>query len=449
MYRRELLGSGDLVKVNYTSSIVDDTEIFKYVIAALIVHVNELERQGVLSGDEAGRVREALRGIYRDGYRPGEGFEDVHEFVEAELIRRVGQVGGWVGLGRSRNDHVATAIRLRLREYMLDLISELIELRKTLLTKAGDAADQLIIGSTHRQPAQVTTLGHYLLTLDELTSDLLSLLISSYAIVDRSPLGTGPLAGVLVRIDRSREAGELGFGDVVNNSIYATGSRFFMVQVIALIVSYLIEVGRFLNNIEMWLMPQLNYVTVDPSHLATSSIMPHKRNPATLEVFRARIGEAVGHLVAMLSIERPVEFGYQLDLQEETRHAWVVMRIAIEGISILRDFVAGLRVNAERVREDLARYPVTTAEYAEFVSISEHRPFREVYNEVARVVRNNELDKVSLNPTRVINEKLNEGSPNPNQVREEAARRFHSIEQLSNWVLDNRNKLLSVLKLLL
>ncbi|MFP3159897.1 MAG: lyase family protein, partial [Vulcanisaeta sp.] len=416
---------------------------------ALIVHVNELERQGVLSGDEAGRVREALRGIYRDGYRPGEGFEDVHEFVEAELIRRVGQVGGWVGLGRSRNDHVATAIRLRLREYMLDLISELIELRKTLLTKAGDAADQLIIGSTHRQPAQVTTLGHYLLALDELTSDLLSLLISSYAIVDRSPLGTGPLAGVLARIDRSREAGELGFGDVVNNSIYATGSRFFMVQVIALIVSYLIEVGRFLNNIEMWLMPQLNYVTADPSHLATSSIMPHKRNPATLEVFRARIGEAVGHLVAMLSIERPVEFGYQLDLQEETRHAWVVMRIAIEGISILRDFVAGLRVNAERVREDLARYPVTTAEYAEFVSISEHRPFREVYNEVARAVRNNELDKVSLNPTRVINEKLNEGSPNPNQVREEAARRFHSIEQLSNWVLDNRNKLLSVLKLLL
>jgi len=448
MYRRELLGSGDLVKVNYTSSIVDDTEIFKYVIAALIVHVNELERQGVLSGDEAGRVREALRGIYRDSYRPGEGFEDVHEFVEAELIRRVGQVGGWVGLGRSRNDHVATAIRLRLREYMLDLISELIELRKTLLTKAGDAADQLIIGSTHRQPAQVTTLGHYLLALDELTSDLLSLLISSYAIVDRSPLGTGPLAGVLARIDRSREAGELGFGDIVNNSIYATGSRFFMVQVIALIVSYLVEVGRFLNNIEMWLMPQLNYVTADPSHLATSSIMPHKRNPATLEVFRARIGEAVGHLVAMLSIERPVEFGYQLDLQEETRHAWAVMRIAIEGISILRDFVAGLRVNAERVREDLARYPVTTAEYAEFVSISEHRPFREVYNEVARAVRNNELDKVSLNPTRVINEKLNEGSPNPNQVREEAARRFHSIEQLSNWVLDNRNKLLSVLKLL-
>jgi len=448
MYRRELLGSGDLVKVNYTSSIVDDTEIFKYVIAALIVHVNELERQGVLSGDEAGRVREALRGIYRDGYRPGEGFEDVHEFVEAELIRRVGQVGGWVGLGRSRNDHVATAIRLRLREYMLDLISELIELRKTLLTKAGDAADQLIIGSTHRQPAQVTTLGHYLLALDELTSDLLSLLISSYAIVDRSPLGTGPLAGVLARIDRSREAGELGFGDVVNNSIYATGSRFFMVQVIALIVSYLIEVGRFLNNIEMWLMPQLNYVTADPSHLATSSIMPHKRNPATLEVFRARIGEAVGHLVAMLSIERPVEFGYQLDLQEETRHAWVVMRIAIEGISILRDFVAGLRVNAERVREDLAKYPVTTAEYAEFVSISEHRPFREVYNEVARAVRNNELDKVSLNPVQVISEKLNEGSPNPNQVREEAARRLHSIEQLSNWVLDNRNKLLSVLKLL-
>jgi argininosuccinate lyase len=448
MYRKEALGPGDVNKINYISSINDDAEIFKYVVAALIVHVNELEKNGVLSEDEAARIREALRGIYRDGYRPGEGFEDIHEFVEAELIRRVGQVGGWVGLGRSRNDHVATAIRLRLKEYVLDLMNVLVEFRKTLLNKARETADQLIIGSTHKQPAQVTTLGHYLLALDELTSDLIDLLMASYRVIDKSPLGAGPLAGVLTRIDRRREAEGLGFGGVVNNSIYATGSRFFMTQVLAIIVSYLVEVGRFINNVEMWLMPQLNYVITDPSHLATSSIMPHKRNPATLEVFRARIGEAIGHLMAVLAIERPVEFGYQLDLQEATRHAWAVMRIAIDGISILKDFIEGVKVNSERVGEDLAKYPVTTAEYAEKVSINEHRPFREVYNEVARVIRSNELGKVLLDPVQIINEKLNEGSPNPNQVREEAARRLRSIEQLSNWILNNKNKLLSILKLL-
>ncbi|MFP3484991.1 MAG: argininosuccinate lyase [Vulcanisaeta sp.] len=448
MYRKEALGPGDVGKINYASSINDDAEIFKYVVAALIVHVNELEKNGVLSEDEAAKIREALRGIYRDGYRPGEGFEDVHEFVEAELIKRVGPLGGWVGLGRSRNDHVATAIRLRLKEYVLDLMNVLVEFRKTLLNKARETADQLIIGSTHKQPAQVTTLGHYLLALDELTSDLIDLLMASYRVIDKSPLGVGPLAGVLTRIDRRREADGLGFGGIVNNSIYATGSRFFMTQVLAIIVSYLVEVGRFINNVEMWLMPQLNYVITDPSHLATSSIMPHKRNPATLEVFRARIGEAIGHLMAVLAIERPVEFGYQLDLQEATRHAWAVMRIAIDGISILKDFIEGVKVNSERVGEDLAKYPVTTAEYAEKVSISEHRPFREVYNEVARVIRSDELGKVLLDPVQIINEKLNEGSPNPNQVREEAARRLRSIEQLSNWILSNKNKLLSILKLL-
>ncbi|MFB6470026.1 MAG: argininosuccinate lyase [Vulcanisaeta sp. AZ3] len=448
VYRRELLGFGDETKVRYISSINNDVEIFKYVIIALIIHVNELERQGIINNEDASRLRNALREIYRDGYRPSEEFEDVHEFVEAELIKRVGPIGGWIGLGRSRNDHVATAIRLRLKEYALELIDTLINLRKTLLNKAWETADRLLIGSTHRQPAQVTTLGHYLLALDELTNDFLDLLISSYTVINKSPLGTGPLAGVMTKIDRVREANELGFGEIVNNSIYATGSRFFMTQVIALVVSYLVEIGRFINNIEMWLMPQLGYVTANPSHLATSSIMPHKRNPATLEVFRARIGEAVGHLMAIFSIERPVELGYQLDLQEATRHAWAVMRIAINGLKILRDFIENLDTNEDRIKEDLSKYPVTTAEYAETISISEHRPFRDVYNEVARAVKNNEITKVSLPPAEIIAQKINEGSPNSDQVRKEAKKRLLKLNELSNWLMNNKSNVDNLLKLL-
>jgi Argininosuccinate lyase len=188
-----------------------------------------------------------------------------------------------------------------------------------------------------------------MLYLDELSSDFLTNLLSTYEIVNRSPLGSGPLAGTMVGLDRLREAGELGFNEVVVNTIYATGSRYFMLAPVSLVVSYLVELSRFINNIEMWLMPQLNYITVNPSHLATSSIMPHKRNPATLEVFRARIGEDIGHLMAMYSVERPVEAGYQLDLQEETRHTWAIMRIADEGLVIMTDLINGLRVNEGRL----------------------------------------------------------------------------------------------------
>lgn len=293
MYRRELLGgAGSVDKISYISSVVDDAEIFKYVIITLIVHVNELERIGVINGNVAGRIRDVLRDIWRGGYEPGKlgSYEDVHEYIEAELIRRLGGIGGWIGIGRSRNDHVATAIRLKLRRALLDLILITLKLREVILNKAVEGYDKVIIGSTHRQPAQVTTLGHYMLYLDDLSRDFLGELMHVYELVNKSPLGSGPLTGTMVGIDRFREATELGFDGVVDNTIYATGSRYFIISTASTIVNYLVEVGRFINNLEMWLMPQLNYLSADPSHLATSSIMPHKRNPATLEVFRARIG---------------------------------------------------------------------------------------------------------------------------------------------------------------
>ncbi|GAB6947643.1 argininosuccinate lyase [Vulcanisaeta sp. JCM 16161] len=433
MYRRELLGAGSVDKISYISSVVDDAEIFKYVIIALIVHVNELERIGVINSDAAGRIRNALRDIWRGGYEPGKlgGYEDAHEYIEAELIRRLGSIGGWVGIGRSRNDHVATAIRLRLRRALLDLILTTLRLREIALNKAVEEYDKLIIGSTHRQPAQVTTLGHYMLYLDDLSRDFLDELMHAYELVNRSPLGSGPLAGTMVGIDRFREAAELGFDGVVDNTIYATGSRYFIISAASTIVNYLVEVGRFINNLEMWLMPQLSYVNADPSHLATSSIMPHKRNPATLEVFRARIGEAVGHLMAMYSILRPVESGYQLDLQELTRHMWSIVKIALEGLLIFMDFINSIKVNEDGIKESLGKYVVTAAEYAETIAMKEGRPFRDVYNEVARELRSGV--KVGLD----VNESLMKpvhGSSNPRQVIDDARTRLNEVRELMTRV---------------
>ncbi len=427
MYREGLLGKGELSKVKYISSLIDDSEIYREVILALITHVNELSRVSAIPSNDAEAIVNTLRAIAKEQYRPSDEYEDVHEYIEALLIHRLGNAGGWIGLGRSRNDHVATALRLRLRGLILELASRVIELRRVALNKAIETAGSLIIGTTHRQPAQVTTLGHYMLYLDELSSDFLINLLSIYEVVNKSPLGSGPLAGTMVKLNRVREAEELAFNGIAENTIYATGSRYFMLASASITVSYLIELGRFINNVEMWLMPQLNYVTLDPSHLATSSIMPHKRNPATLEVFRARIGEAVGHLTAMYAIERPVEAGYQLDLQEETRHVWSIMRIAIDGVDIMVDLLRGIRVNEERVKEDLAKYPITAAEYAELMSMNEGIPFRDAHRKTAIMIR--EGKNPGINPTEAIEGKGVLGGPNPSVVTESAKAR---LVELSN-----------------
>ncbi|MFP3044625.1 MAG: lyase family protein [Thermocladium sp.] len=408
MYREELLGSTSPDIMRYTSSYADDAEIFRETIVAMIVHVNELERIGVIPPMDASRIRQALREIINEPGVPGN-YEDVHEYVEARLIEKLGPVGGWVGLGRSRNDHVAAAIRLRLRKLMLLLGINVARFRKALLDSAARHAEDLMPGSTHKQPAQATTLGHYLLYLDDLSRDFLGLWLSNYCIVNKSPLGAGPLAGTIINLDRAREAGELGFLGVAENTIYATGSRYYMLSAAANVVTYLVELSRFLNNIQMWLMPQLSYINIEKKHLATSSIMPHKRNPATVEVMRARIGEAVGHLMAMYAIIRPLEAGYELDLQEATRHVWSIMRIAMEGISMLTDLIINIQVNEANTSRDLSMFPITAAETAERESIDSSIPFRTVYRAMAEKIRSNNFS--GLDPLNSVKSKQSLGAP--------------------------------------
>ncbi len=429
MYRRGLLGEGDKGKIVYTSSLKDDVEIFKWVIVVLAVHVEELTRQGIISADIARAIKAELARIYQEGLPQDVPYEDVHEYIEARLISRLGPIGGWIGLGRSRNDHVATALRLRLKELMLELMEGIIRLRETLLRKALEAIDKPIIGSTHKQPAQITTYAHYLLAVDELCSDFMKAFKVAFEIVDKSPLGTGPLAGVVTPIDRIREARLLGFGGIVENAIYASGSRFFALLAISILTSFLVELSRFINNIEMWLMPQLGYLEADPTHLATSSAMPHKRNPATLEVLRARIGEVIGDLMALYSILRPTEMGYQLDLQEATRHVWHAFRVALEGIEALRSFIEGSSVNVERTLEDASKYPITTFEYAELMAIRTKRPFREVHQEIACLIRDGRAHDAMLRPDEVLRLKRNIGSPNPDVVKDEVVKRFEEVSK--------------------
>jgi len=405
----------------YTSSMVDDAEIAEEVVRVAEAHIRELARLGLVKDPD--KLLEALR---RFRHSPDAPYEDIHEELEAHLIREAGPEAGQFGLGRSRNDHVAAAIRLRLKKHLDELLGEVRALRCTLLKLAERYADAVMPSYTHGQPAQATTLGHYMLALEEALSDAEEVIKAVYRIVDKSPLGAAAAAGTQVPLDRRRLARELGFSDVVLNALYASGGRLFATAAASAIVAMLAEVSRAINDLVTWHMPQIRYVRAPPSHASTSSLMPHKYNPVTLEVARARMSEAIGHLVALLSIVTRIGMGYSLELQEATRHIWAITRIAIGAIRILRDFLEGAEYDTARMGEDAEKYPTTSSDTAERMAMA-GKPFREAYFEVAEALKRGEAKL--LPPREALETRASEGSANPNQVRQTARQKLEQLCQ--------------------
>jgi argininosuccinate lyase (EC 4.3.2.1) len=282
-YRSWIGGGGDLVK-RYASSLQDDIEIAEEVLRVVEAHVRHLAEVGAVPKEVAEAVAAALREADPAELVKG-GFEDVHEALERWLVDRLGEeVGGWVGLGRSRNDHVAAAIRLAALRRAGEIQRLAERFRCVLARRALEYADCVMPSFTHFQPAQVITFGHYLLAVDELVAEFLHVLKAVEDLLRRSPLGAGPAGGVQAPIDRRRLAKLAGFDDVVENALYASGGRFFALALASVVASFLTELSRSLDDFIRWNTPLVGYVEAPDDHVSTSSIMPHKRNLVTLEV---------------------------------------------------------------------------------------------------------------------------------------------------------------------
>ncbi len=418
-YRRWIGGSGDLVR-RYTSSIRDDAAIAEEVVRVMRAHVAHLVEIGAVPREAGEAVLKALGEVDPSDLLRGD-FEDVHEALEKWLVDRLGpEVGGWVGLGRSRNDHVAAAIRLAALRRVGALREGVRRLRCVLAERALQYADCAMPSFTHFQPAQVVTFGHYLLAVDELLAEFLHALSGVERLLLRSPLGAGPAGGVQTPVDR-RRLGELaGFVEVVENTLYASGGRFFALALAGVVASFLAELSRVVDDFIRWNSPEFGYVEAPGEHVSTSSIMPHKRNLVTLEVLRARAGEALGHYTALGAVVMKVGLGYSLDLQEATRHLWAVLDIAVEGVEVLRDFVEKMGFNCGRARADAERFFTTSADTAERASLG-GKPFRTAYFELAEAIKRGEA---GLLPVEEALRRPALGSANPEEVRRAASRRL-------------------------
>lgn len=447
LYREPLLGPTEAGIVRYTSSMEEDKLIACEVLEVLESHVVELKQAGFIPGSPADRILVELEKLKGD---PGKLFnynvEDIHEAIEVYLREKLGDEAGYLALGRSRNDHVATALRLKIARLLVAEMIEILRFRRALLAKASKHVETPLPLYTHMRPAQLSTVAHYLLYVDELLATYLDVLQAVLGVVLRSPQGSGPVAGVMTPLDRRRVASRFFNGNLVYNTLYATTSRDFMLLALSVNVSMLVSLSRFIEDLIVLSTPQVGYFKLPRDHLATSSIMPHKENPVTLEVARAKAGELLGYFVAVASIVKGITSGYNLDLQEANRHAIVALMEVLDTLAVLADLVEKLEVNTEAVERDLKSYPLILTDLAELIAMKTGRPFREVHRELAGYVRSygsvgelyeavSRVYGVSLDVGEAIRRPVI-GSPNPEYTREYLEEAARSVDTLESKVLE-------------
>ncbi|WP_135664956.1 argininosuccinate lyase [Halorhabdus rudnickae] len=344
--RRERFSGGPAR--GFLSSLAADRRIFAADLAVDRAHVVMLAEQDIVDDGTAGEILTALEEIEDAGHDALPDGEDVHEAIETAVIDRVGLDGGRMHTARSRNDEVATCIRYRLREDLLDAIETTLEARGALIETAEAERETVMPGFTHLQPAQPTTVAHWALSYERALARETARLIDAYDRTNQSPLGAAAFAGTPFDVERERTAALLGFAGTMDNAMDAVSARDFLVESTAALATLATTLSGLAEDIVIY--ANKGFVEVDDAYASTSSIMPQKKNPDTLELVRARAGDAAAGLNGLLNTLKGLPRAYNRDLQRAGGHAWR----AIDGVSEATEVAAGAIATADWNDEALA-----------------------------------------------------------------------------------------------
>ncbi len=325
----------------FMSSLDADERIFAADLAVDRAHVVMLAEQGIVDDAVASEILAALDDIETAGHGALPDGEDVHEAIETAVIDRVGPDGGKMHTARSRNDEVATCIRHRLREDLLAAAEATITLREALVEVGSEHTETVIPGYTHLQPAQPTTVAHYLLSYEGAIARDTERLLGAYERTNRSPLGAAAFAGTPFEVDRDRTAELLGFDGTVRNSMDASAGRDFLAETTAALATHATTLSGIAEDLIVY--ANRGFVELSDDYSSTSSIMPQKKNPDPIELVRATAGTATGELTGLLTTLKGLPRAYNLDLQEATPHAWT----AVDSVSDATEVVAGAVATAD------------------------------------------------------------------------------------------------------
>jgi argininosuccinate lyase len=392
-------GTTDPRAADYTRSIELDQALALDDLAGSLAHVRGLARAGILTPAELESMvagLEALREEVEAGrFRWDPELEDVHLNLEAALAERIGELAGKLHTGRSRNDQVATDLRLWLRRTIDQLDSAAVALQQTVLALAEREVDTVMPGTTHLQPAQPVLFAHHLLAYVEMLERDRGRLADARRRANASPLGAGALAGAGFPIDREAVAAELGFDAPSANSIDAVSDRDFAVEALAAFALAMIHLSRMAEELTWWSSPGIGYLRLAEGFSTGSSMMPNKRNPDPAELVRARAGRVVGELAGLLTVLKGLPLGYQRDLQEGTEPLFRAAATLETSLDVMRGIFETLEIDREAMRRAAGEgHTTATAVADELVRCGV--PFRAAHAIVGRLVAEAEAQGVAL-----------------------------------------------------
>ncbi len=373
----------------FTASVGFDRRLYAHDIQGSIAHARMLARQGVLGREDAERIEAGLEAI-RKRIEAGEfpwsvGLEDVHMNIEAALTAEIGELGKRLHTGRSRNDQVATDIRLWLRDEIGTIRAGIRRLQGALVDLAEAEADTVMPGFTHLQTAQPVTFGHHLLAWFEMLERDHERLGDCRRRLNVMPLGAAALAGTSFPIDRAYTAELLGFDRPAENSLDAVSDRDFAIEFLAAAAILMMHLSRFSEELVLWVSAQFGFVELADAFCTGSSIMPQKKNPDVPELIRGKSGRVFGHLFALLTLMKGQPLAYNKDNQEDKEPLFDTVDTLEGCLKVFADLIPTLRPDREAMRAAARRGYSTATDLADYL-VRKGLPFRDAHEAVGRAV---------------------------------------------------------------
>lgn len=379
----------DQLVYNFNASITFDQKFYKEDIKGSIAHVTMLGKQGVLTDEEAQKITKALNEIMEDvengKLEITSEYEDIHSFVEANLIERLGDIGKKLHTGRSRNDQVALDMRLYTREEVVETDKLLKKLLQTILKIMETHTETIMPGFTHLQKAQPITLAHHMGAYFEMFKRDRLRLHDIYERMNYCPLGSGALAGTTYPLDRDYSAELLGFYGPTLNSMDGVSDRDYLIEYLSACATIMMHLSRFSEEVIIWNSNEYQFVEIDDAYSTGSSIMPQKKNPDIAELVRGKTGRVYGALMSLLTTMKGIPLAYNKDMQEDKEFSFDAMDTVKGCIALFEGMLATMKFNCEKMRQS-ASHGFTNATDAADYLVNHGVPFRDAHGIVGQIV---------------------------------------------------------------
>lgn len=379
----------DQLVYDFNASITFDQRFYKQDIEGSVAHVVMMAQQGMLTQEEMKQIVEGLKGIQEDvesgKLQITKEYEDIHSFVEANLIDRIGQVGKKLHTGRSRNDQVALDMKLYVRVGVLEIEALVRELLEVLLHIMEENTQTYMPGFTHLQKAQPVTLAHHLGAYFEMFKRDRERLQDVFKRMNYCPLGAGALAGTTYPLDRNRTAELMGFYGPTLNSMDSVSDRDYVLELLSACSIIMMHLSRFSEEIIIWNSNEYQFVEIDDAFSTGSSIMPQKKNPDIAELVRGKTGRVYGALNALLTTMKGIPLAYNKDMQEDKEWAFDAIDTAKGCLTLFAGMLRSMQFNKARMK-DSARHGFTNATDAADYLVNHGMPFRDAHGIVGQLV---------------------------------------------------------------